>query len=92
MTICTMSEYNKDLRDFLNKHENINECTFVEGETIRKMFCSEDGKTFYEVSRPVYETATVDVKGIAITVDVKLFETEWWSDDNSKSKYMYAKY
>lgn len=51
-----------------------------------------DGAQLIEVVRPVWEQAEVNVKGVKLTVDVKLVETECWNSDDAHSRKWYEKY
>lgn len=57
-----------------------------------KTWLFEDGAQLIEINRPVWEKAQVEVKGITVTVDVKLFETECWNTDDATSYKWYQKY
>ena len=60
--------------------------------TYHKTYACTDGAVWFEVNRPTYEKATVEVKGVKVQVEIKLFETEGWSTDNSQSIYCYEKF
>ena len=61
----------------------------VDGEIIRKTVCFEDGHAWEEVTEPVYETVEVEKHGLKFTVPVKMYRTEIWDSENSKSRYLY---
>lgn len=90
--MADLRDYYNDLNKFIRKHGSYREKTSLEGNTQRKMILFEDGSTWYECSRKVYETARDTVKGVKVEFNVELFETEWWSDDNTTSKKMYDRY
>lgn len=49
------------------------------GRYIKTYVCS-NGDVLTEVNRPVYETVEVEVKGVKTEVQVKLFESEMFSN------------
>lgn len=89
MTVITMHEYLERKMDFMKKHGEWKESGNVSGETINKILVFEDGATWTEITRPVYEKTTVTVKGLNLKTTVKLYETEIYNTDNSKSVYLY---
>lgn len=92
MTIVTMKEYYERVSKFVNKHEVAKvETSLFENFAWHKDYLCEDGAFGKEINREVYEKAEVEVKGIKITVEVKLLETEWFDTDNGTSIYMYQK-
>lgn len=89
-------EYTDDLNRFIEKHSkkydmNIWTSPITNGE-YRKEYAFEDGNSFYEINNLNYiEEVEVEVKGIKVKVDVKLVNHEYWSSDDSTSKYWYEK-
>lgn len=93
MTTVDFKTYYEDRCEFNKKHGNyrVEDYGMTSDDTYRKELIYDDGAIFYEVCRPVYEEAEVEVKGIKIKVKVKLFCTEYWSTEFG-SKYMYERY
>lgn len=96
MNIVKYEEYAEDLTRFINKHSIKSKLTEIwtsqfENNMYRKAYMFEDGAEFWEVNRVIYERAASEIKGIRFTVDVKLIEHEYWSTDDSKSRYWYEK-
>lgn len=58
-----------------------------------KTYMFSDGAVLTVINRPVYETkkVTFEVKGVSISqeITVKLFESEVFSTDDSRSKFFY---
>ncbi len=95
MRHATLNDYNTEKIEFINKHSDdgsYKERGEVEGETIRKIIICKDGAVWTEVSIPVYETLTDTRYGLNLKATVKLLETEWWNDDDSRSRVMYDIY
>ena len=61
-----------------------------------KTYIFRDGAQWIDVYMPVWRTIeiTTEIERVPITVkqDVKLFETESWNTDDSKSIYYYEKF
>ena len=92
MTTLTMREYLDQKTAFINKHYGTRggrESGGVEGETIRKTICFEDGHAWEEITEPVYEMVEVEKYGMKLLVQVKFYRTEIWDSDNSRSRYYY---
>lgn len=49
------------------------------GVYVKTYICS-NGNVLTEVNRPVYEQVTVEVKGVKVDVQVKLLESEMWTN------------
>ena len=70
----TMKEYNEQKAAFYRKHygeRGGRESGSVDGETIRKTVCFEDGHTWEEITEPVYETVEIEKYDMRIPVQVK---------------------
>lgn len=96
MTIVTYKDYSDDLKKFINKHSAKSELTEVvtssyENGMYRKSYLYEDGSEFFEVNRTVRAKANAETVGLKFEIEVKLIEHEYWSTDESKSKYWYEK-
>ncbi len=92
--VVTTKEYNKDKRDFLNRHGDftVHTSSLDEYNSYHKEYVCEDGAVFYEVNGPEYVTIPVTVNLVDLDIEVELFRTEYWSSDNAKSKFCYEKY
>lgn len=51
-----------------------------------------DGAQLIEFVSPVWEQAEVNVKGVKLTVDVKMVKTECWTSEDAHIKTWYEKY
>lgn len=92
MTV-NFEEYQKDLKRFCKKHNQNGECKIETSPMINncyhKNYIYDDGSNFTEINEIVVEEVEVKVHGIFIKVDVQLWRTEYYSTDDSKSKYFY---
>lgn len=90
MTV-SFNEYQKDLKDFCKKHTIIRvETSSLTNDIYRKYYISDKG-CFYEVNSIVEVDAKAVAYEIEVPTKVKLFRTEYWSTDNSVSKYCYER-
>lgn len=91
----TYAEFDKEYTAFAIKHNRKaerKEYTNMTDGIIRKVICWSDGATWYEVTETEYsEEAEVEVHGVKVKVNVPLRKTEYWSTEDSKSKYFYTK-
>lgn len=90
----SMKQYLTDKASFYRKHygeHGYKEQGGCEGATIRKMVLFEDGATWYEVTEPIYETVVVDVHGISVETQVKLYRTEIWDTEDQISRFLYER-
>lgn len=85
---------------FIKKHGkgdwNVDTSPMDEYGRYVKYYNFEDGAQLIEVNGPVWRdvAATVEVEGIQITIKekVKLFQSECWNTDDSKSVFFYEKW
>lgn len=87
--------YDKEKREFFQKHDNDFSCdtsSMDEYGCYHKEYVFEDGAVWYEVMSPEYADYEVEVKLVKIHETIKMFRTEFWSSDNSSSKYYYEKF
>lgn len=93
MTILNFKEYETKKRDFLNEADNWNVETSPMDEygTYVKTYMCDNGNVLTEVNRPVYETVEVEVKGVKCEVQIKLLESEMFSN-KWQSVYRYEKF
>ncbi len=98
MNTVTYKDYNNDLIKFCQKHSKhelrVYTSPFIDNQYIKSWYYS-DGSEFHEVNQNVTEVVTVPVEihGIKLdkTFEIKLVKHEYWSSDNSVSKYWYEK-
>lgn len=92
MNQVTYGEYRKDLDNFIAKHckkSDIDVYTspYSDGQ-YRKAYTYMDGQ-FTEINREVWKKVMVEVFNSWIEIEVHAIEHEYWSTDDSKSKYWY---
>ena len=93
MDIRSTQEYNKAKIEFLQRSDDwkVETSPMDEyGQYVKTYICS-NGDVLTEVNRPVYETVDVEVRGLKMQVQVKLFESEMFSNRFS-SIYTYEKF
>lgn len=93
MTV-TYKEYMEDKKAFFEKHEynySVDTSSMDKYGRYHKIYNFEDGAQWYETMNPVTVTKTVEVELVKVDVDIKLFQTEYWSSEAS-SKYYYEKF
>ena len=82
MTILSYKEYNDKKFEFLNQSEHWNcDTSFMDkdGKYVKTYVC-DNGNVLTEINRPVYENVDITVKGIDMSITVKLFESEMFSN------------
>lgn len=92
--LVNYNTYNEEKKAFFKKHHNLNcETSSMDcfGRT-HKMYIFEDGSKWYEIISPEHISQEVKIKTCKITVEVKRLKTEFWSTDDSFSKYYYEKF
>lgn len=95
MKVVDYKEYSSNKQAFLERHNyeyRIETSSMNEYGVYHKEYICDDGAIFYEVMGPVYEKVTTEVHKVTITVDVKLFRTEYYSSDDAESKYYYERF
>lgn len=82
MDILTSQEYSKKKIEFLYESDDwkVETSPMDEYGTYVKTYICTNGNVLTEVNRPVYETVDVEVKGVKTQVQVKLFESEMFSN------------
>lgn len=95
MKTVTFAEFDKEYTAFAIKHNRKaerREYTDLVDGLIRKMVCWSDGATWWEITETNYsEEVEIEVHGIKVTVNVPLRKTEYWSTEDSESKYFYER-
>jgi len=82
MIILNHKEYEQKKIELLNEADDWKlETSLIDeyGTYVKTYICS-NGNIITEVNRPVYETAEVEVKGVKCQVQVKLLESEMFSN------------
>lgn len=92
MIKVTYGEYSNDLDRFILKHSKKSDVEVYtspyENKQYRKTWTYADGQ-FVEINREVWKKELVEVYNTWIEIEVHLLEHEYWSTDNSVSKYWY---
>lgn len=94
MTV-TCNAYNELKKDFFKKHHNdfrIDTGMLNEYDGWNKTYIFEDGAAWYEVYSKVVEPIEVEVRYCKVRGVATLLKTEFWSSDDSKSRYYYEEY
>ena len=94
MTV-TYDEYLKELNAFCVKHNKKAECKVATSAMIENCYHKDymwsDGHNWTEITTLVMETAHVEVHGVTVSVEVLFYRTEFFSTEDSRSKYLYIK-
>lgn len=98
MKTVTYKEYSDDLINFINKHSAKSELADIHTSPFQnglyhKSYIFADGSEFTEVNRirKVEAEAETKVANLRFTILIELVEHEYWSTDDSESKYWYEK-
>lgn len=93
MTILTSKEYEAKKIELLHEANDwkVETSPMDEYGQYVKTYICDNGNVITEVNRPVYETVDVEVKGVKMQVQVKLFESEMFSNKWG-SVYSYQKF
>lgn len=95
MITTTFAEFDKEYTAFAIKHNKKaerKEYTDMTDGVIHKTVCWSDGATWYEITETDYsEEVEIEVRGIKVKVNIPMRRTEYWSTEDSKSKYFYEK-
>lgn len=92
MSVVRENEYNNDKKEFFFKHKNdfTVKTTGDSAEYYRKTYTFADGVVWYEVSTKQIIEDTIEIMGININVSIDVMQTEYWSSDDSHSKFYYV--
>ena len=93
--VVNYKEYEELKKRFFEKHDynySIETSQMDEYGCYHKEYIFEDGNIWHESYRPTYEKAVVEIKKVSVEVEVKMFCTEFWNTEDSKSKCMYEKF
>ena len=94
MTV-TYETYMESKIAFIKKHHGefyVQTSPMDEYDRYHKEYFFEDGAVWYEVMGPSYQVAITEVKMAKVKVEVKMFETEFWTSDDAKSRFCYEQY
>ena len=94
MKEITYEEYTDSKRAFYGKHDTERgHCTSsdVQGTTIFREVTFDDGAWWYEVTEPVTEMVEVALHGIVVQTPIRMYRTEIFDSENTKSRYLFAK-
>ena len=82
MTILTQKEYEAKKIELLHEADDwkVETSPMDEYGKYVKTYICDNGNVITEVNRPIYETVDVEVKGVKTQVQVKLFESEMFSN------------
>ena len=82
MIILSSKEYEQKKIELLHEADDwkVETNPMDEYGTYVKTYICNNGNVITEVNRPVYETAEVEIKGVKCQVQVKLFESEMFSN------------
>lgn len=89
--IVTYQEYNDEKQAFFRKHKNDYELETQGGsaEYYRKTYAFKDKAVWYEVMMKQTVSERVEVYKCNVNVELDMLQTEYWSSDDSKSKFYY---
>ena len=84
-------DYEQEKDEFFKRHHNAFNVTTKgqDAEYYTKTYTFEDQAIWYEVMRKVTVEAEGEIYFCKFRMPVELFETEYWSTDNSKSNKYY---
>lgn len=88
-------DYTDEKQEFFKTHHydyRVYTSGLDEYDCYHKEYVFTDGAIWYELMGAVTESATINVHGLEIKTDVRLYRTEYWSTENAISKFYYEKY
>ena len=82
MMILSQKEYEAKKIEFLREADDwkVETSQMDEYGKYVKTYICDNGNVLTEVNRPVYETVEIEVKGVKCKAQVKLFESEMFSN------------
>lgn len=98
MATVSYETYMADKKAFLKKHPDwtVDTSSMDEYGRYSKQYMSTDGAIFTEEMYPCWETAEAEVElhGVKVTLkdDIKMMRTEYYSTDDSESRYYYERW
>lgn len=89
-SIVTVNEYEKEKVKFLYEHQEfeVHTCLIDENQYHKEYVCA-NGDTWYEIMKPITKEEVVEVNKCFVKINVNLFETEFWTSIQSRSKFCY---
>ena len=94
MDVVTYQDYFDIKQNFIKKHNYdfvLDTSPMNSSGGYHKVYMFRDGAAWYESMNPVFQDVEIEVKGVKLTVTVKLLETEFWTSEFG-SKYYYEKF
>lgn len=91
MKTTKFEDYTKERDEFYTKHNQNGEyCEYMSdfNNGGLKITTWNDGQ-WYESTRTIERKVTIQVYGEDVTIEVKLLEIEYWSNEDSESKFCY---
>ena len=95
MAVVSYKRYSDEKDQFFRSHKNdfrIETSTMDEYGRYYKDYLFEDGAIWHEDMSPVFESATVEIKMVKVSVEVKMMRVEYYNTDDSTSRYYYEKW
>ena len=92
--IVNYEEYTEAKRSFFEKHNyDFETSTSIMDQygNYNKVYSFQDGAQWFEDMGPEYVKQEIEVKRAKVTVEVKMFRTEFWNTE-AGSKYYYEKF
>ncbi len=91
----TYEEYMNEKVAFAQKHNKKADCRVYTSPMVNnryhKEYCWDDGHEWCEVTELIQEKVEVTAHGIKFEVPVDFWRTEFWSTENSISKFLFEK-
>lgn len=91
----TYDEYMNEKVAFVQKHNKKAECRVytspMENNRYHKEYCWDDGHEWDEITELIQEDVDVVAHGLTFKVSVNFWRTEFWSTENSISKFLFEK-
>ena len=94
MKIMNYNEYMDAKRAFFKKHKGYTDVytsSMDQYSRYSKIYTCDDNAQWTEEMSYETETVEIEVKGVRITTEVKLFRTEFYNTDNAESAFYYEK-
>ena len=91
MDVVKFEDYQNIKKDFYQKHGEPKEYTSNENSIHLKTVVFDDGAEWYEKNELVQEEINGEKHGVPYSFLLFLNKLEFWSTDDSKSKFVYSK-
>lgn len=91
--MSTFQEYMTQKAEFFKRHGEcyVHDHGMKSNDSYFKSYDFADGAKWCELSGPVIENTTVEVRGLKVRTAVKIFRTEYWSTE-ADSQFFYDLY